>query len=137
MTITLNVEQAPIPIRPGQVQNKLQCDTAVEQPEVTQQGIRVAQGVSKTLVVIGFVSDDYRMSFADLADYLGKQRSGFGEPTPGPSATIALVGGAICDAHLARSGQLNNYGFDAGRSAMRSRRRTCRSPLANSAVAVR
>src|SRR3979411_988662 len=68
MTITLNFEQGTNPdTAQVQVQNKLQLATPRLPPEVQQQGISVTKAFKTFLVVIGFVSDDGSMSFADIA----------------------------------------------------------------------
>src|SRR6204780_5709819 len=68
MTITLYFAQGTNPdTAQVQVQNKLQLATPLLPPEVQQQGISVTKAFKTFLVVIGFVSDDDSMSFADIA----------------------------------------------------------------------
>src|SRR3984957_2748660 len=87
MTITLNFEQGTNPdIAQVQVQNKLQLATPLLPPEVQQQGIKVAKAFKTFLVVIGFVSDDDSMSFADIADFLASNVQDPVSRTPGVGA---------------------------------------------------
>ena len=53
-----------------QVQNKLQLATALLPAEVKQQGIQVAKSVRNFLMVVAFVSQDGRLTNADLGDYV-------------------------------------------------------------------
>ncbi len=53
-----------------QVQNKLQLATPLLPQVVQQQGIKVVKSSSSFLMVLGFVSDDGRLSASDVADYV-------------------------------------------------------------------
>src|ERR1700678_3707099 len=84
MTITLYFEQGTNPdIAQVQVQNKLQLATPLLPPEVQQQGISVTKAFKTFLVVIGFVSDDDSMSFADIADFVASNVQDPVSRTPG------------------------------------------------------
>ena len=71
MQIVVTFEQGTDPdIAQVQVQNKLNLATPMLPQEVQQQGIRVAKYQMNFMLVAGLVSDDGRMSSADLADYI-------------------------------------------------------------------
>ncbi|MEY9537962.1 multidrug efflux pump [Bradyrhizobium diazoefficiens] len=53
-----------------QVQNKLQLATPLLPQVVQQQGIKVVKSSSSFLMVLGFVSEDGRLSASDIADYV-------------------------------------------------------------------
>src|ERR1700678_2955798 len=112
MTITLNFEQGTNPdIAQVQVQNKLQLATPLLPPEVQQQGISVTKAFKTFLVVIGFVSDDDSMSFADIADFVASnvqdpisRINGFGD--------FQTFGGAQYAMRIwLDPAKLNNYGL--------------------------
>jgi multidrug efflux pump len=65
--------QANADIAQVQVQNKLQLATPLLPQVVQQQGIRVAKSSSSFLMVLGFVSEDGRLSASDVADYVASQ----------------------------------------------------------------
>jgi hydrophobe/amphiphile efflux-1 (HAE1) family protein len=111
MTITLNFEQGTNPdIAQVQVQNKLQLATPLLPPEVQQQGIRVAKGFKTFLVVVGFVSDDDSMSFADIADYLASNVQDPVSRTPGVGNYL-LFGAQYAMRIWLDPAKLNNYGL--------------------------
>ena len=111
MTITLNFEQGTNPdIAQVQVQNKLQLATPLLPPEVQQQGIRVAKGFKTFLVVIGFVSDDDSMSFADIADFLASNVQDPVSRTPGVGNYL-LFGAQYAMRIWLDPAKLNNYGL--------------------------
>src|ERR1700723_468308 len=84
ITITLSFDQGTNPdIAQVQGQNKLQLATPLLPPEVQQQGIKVAKAFKTFLVVIGFVSDDDSMSFADIADFVASNVQDPVSRTPG------------------------------------------------------
>ncbi len=71
MTITLYFKQGSnADIAQVQVQNKLQLATPLLPTEVQQQGIRVAKSTRNFLLVVGFYSEDDKLSTADIADYI-------------------------------------------------------------------
>ena len=71
ITITLSFEQGTNPdIAQVQVQNKLQLAQPRLPTIVQQQGIRVAKATKNFLMVLGFVSNDDRLSSVDLADFI-------------------------------------------------------------------
>jgi multidrug efflux pump len=53
-----------------QVQNKLQLATPLLPQVVQQQGIKVVKSSSSFLMVLGFVSEDGKLSASDIADYV-------------------------------------------------------------------
>ncbi len=53
-----------------QVQNKLQLATPLLPQVVQQQGIKVVKSSSSFLMVLGFVSEDGRLTASDVADYV-------------------------------------------------------------------
>jgi hydrophobe/amphiphile efflux-1 (HAE1) family protein len=70
-TITLTFENGTNPdTAQVQVQNKLSLATPLLPQEVQQQGVTVAKAANNFLVVVAFISEDGRMSGADLADYV-------------------------------------------------------------------
>ena len=62
--------QADADIAQVQVQNKLQLATPLLPQVVQQQGIKVVKSSSSFLLVLGFVSEDGRLSASDIADYV-------------------------------------------------------------------
>jgi multidrug efflux pump len=111
MTITLNFEKGTNPdIAQVQVQNKLQLATPLLPPEVQQQGIKVAKAFKTFLVVIGFVSDDDSMSFADIADFLASNVQDPVSRTPGVGA-YQLFGAQYAMRIWLDPAKLNNYGL--------------------------
>jgi multidrug efflux pump len=69
--ITLTFDSSTDPdIAQVQVQNKLALATPLLPQEVQRQGITVAKSASNFLMVLGFVSDDGKMSGGDLADFV-------------------------------------------------------------------
>src|SRR5262245_42518070 len=62
--------QANADIAQVQVQNKLQLATPLLPQVVQQQGIKVVKSSSSFLMVLGFVSEDGRLSASDIADYV-------------------------------------------------------------------
>ncbi|HEY2464542.1 MAG TPA: efflux RND transporter permease subunit [Steroidobacteraceae bacterium] len=84
MTITLSFEQGSNPdIAQVQVQNKLQLATPLLPPEVQLQGIRVAKSTRNFLLVIGFFSEDDRMSSGDIGDFIASNVQDAISRTPG------------------------------------------------------
>ncbi len=70
-TITLTFENGTDPdVAQVQVQNKLALATPLLPQEVQQQGVQVTKSANTFLVVLAFISEDGRMSNADLADYV-------------------------------------------------------------------
>jgi multidrug efflux pump len=69
ISLTFN-NQADADIAQVQVQNKLQLATPLLPQVVQQQGIKVVKSSSSFLMVLGFVSDDGRLSASDIADYV-------------------------------------------------------------------
>ncbi|MGC0395731.1 multidrug efflux pump subunit AcrB [Bradyrhizobium sp. USDA 241] len=65
--------EADADIAQVQVQNKLQLATPLLPQVVQQQGIKVVKSSSSFLMVLGFVSDDGRLSASDIADYVASQ----------------------------------------------------------------
>src|SRR5882724_322943 len=111
MTITLNFEQGTNPdTAQVQVQNKLQLATPRLPPEVQQQGISVTKAFKTFLVVIGFVSDDGSMSFADIADYLASNVQDPVSRTPGVG-NFLLFGAQYAMRIWLDPAKLNNYGL--------------------------
>src|SRR6267378_5851558 len=111
MSITLNFEQGTSPdIAQVQVQNKLQLATSLLPPEVQQQGIKVAKAFKTFLVVIGFVSDDDSMSFADIADFLASNVQDALSRTPGVG-DYQLFGAQYAMRIWLDPAKLNNYGL--------------------------
>src|SRR6202048_1732058 len=111
MTITLNFEQGTNPdIAQVQAQNKLQLATPLLPPEVQQQGISVTKAFKTFLVVIGFVSDDGSMSFADIADYLASNVQDPVSRTPGVG-NFLLFGAQYAMRIWLDPAKLNNYGL--------------------------
>src|SRR5882724_9051990 len=111
MTITLNFEQGTNPdTAQVQVQNKLQLATPRLPPEVQQQGISVTKAFKTFLVVIGFVSDDGSMSFADIADYLASNVQDPVSRTPGVG-NFLLFGSQYAMRIWLDAAKLNNYGL--------------------------
>src|SRR6202171_974249 len=109
--ITLNFEQGTNPdIAQVQVQNKLQLATPLLPPEVQQQGIKVAKAFKTFLVVIGFVSDDDSMSFADIADFLASNVQDPVSRTPGVGNYL-LFGAQYAMRIWLDPAKLNNYGL--------------------------
>jgi hydrophobe/amphiphile efflux-1 (HAE1) family protein len=111
MTITLNFEQGTNPdTAQVQVQNKLQLATPLLPPEVQQQGINVAKGFKTFLVVVGFVSDDDSMSFADIADFIASNVQDPVSRTPGVG-NYQLFGAQYAMRIWLDPAKLNNYGL--------------------------
>jgi multidrug efflux pump len=111
MTITLNFAQGTNPdIAQVQVQNKLQLATPLLPPEVQQQGISVTKAFKTFLVVVGFVSDDDSMSFADIADFIASNVQDPVSRTPGVGA-YQLFGAQYAMRIWLDPTKLNNYGL--------------------------
>src|ERR1700723_1060771 len=111
MTITLNFEQGTNPdIAQVQGQNKLQLATKLLPPEVQQQGISVTKAFKTFLVVIGFVSDDDSMSFADIADFVASNVQDPVSRTPGVGNYL-LFGSQYAMRIWLDPAKLNNYGL--------------------------
>jgi multidrug efflux pump len=69
--VTLTFDNAVNPdIAQVQVQNKLQLAMPLMPQEVQRQGVNVSKASSGFLMVIGFVSEDGRMTKDDIADYV-------------------------------------------------------------------
>jgi len=69
--ITLTFQAGTDPdIAQVQVQNKLALATPLLPEEVQRQGVQVAKASSSFLMVLGFVSEDGKMSDIDLGDYV-------------------------------------------------------------------
>ena len=56
-----------------QVQNKLQAATPLLPQEVQRQGVQVVKSTINFLMVVGFVSEDGKLSQVDLSDYVSAQ----------------------------------------------------------------
>src|SRR5947209_8592628 len=70
VTITITFAGGTDPdIAQVQVQNKVALATPLLPTEVQQQGVRVTKSVNNFLMVVGFVSEDRKMSAADLGDF--------------------------------------------------------------------
>ncbi len=70
-SVTLTFDNAIDPdIAQVQVQNKLQLAMPLLPQEVQRQGVNVSKASTGFLMVIGFVSEDGRMSKDDIADYV-------------------------------------------------------------------
>ncbi|HEX5764738.1 MAG TPA: efflux RND transporter permease subunit, partial [Woeseiaceae bacterium] len=70
-SVTLTFDNAVNPdIAQVQVQNKLQLAMPLMPQEVQRQGVNVSKASSGFLMVIGFVSEDGRMTKDDIADYV-------------------------------------------------------------------
>ncbi|HZE92970.1 MAG TPA: efflux RND transporter permease subunit, partial [Rhizobacter sp.] len=70
-TITLTFDAATNPdIAQVQVQNKLALATPLLPQEVQQQGVQVVKATSSYLMVVGFVSQDGKLSGTDLSDFV-------------------------------------------------------------------
>ena len=70
-SVTLTFDNAVDPdIAQVQVQNKLQLAMPLLPQEVQRQGVNVSKESSGFLMVIGFVSEDGRMTKDDIADYV-------------------------------------------------------------------
>jgi multidrug efflux pump len=111
MTITLYFEQGTNPdTAQVQVQNKLQLATPLLPPEVQQQGISVTKAFKTFLVVIGFVSDDDSMSFADIADFVASNVQDPVSRTPGVGNYL-LFGSQYAMRIWLDPAKLNNYGL--------------------------
>ena len=71
VSITLTFDNATNPdVAQVQVQNKLQLAMPLLPPEVQQEGLSIAKSTKNFLMVMAFVSEDGKMSQADLADYV-------------------------------------------------------------------
>ncbi|MFC0168926.1 efflux RND transporter permease subunit [Pseudoduganella danionis] len=71
ISITLTFKSGTNPdIAQVQVQNKLQLATPLLPAIVTQQGLVVTKATMNFLMVLGFVSEDGKMTQADLGDYV-------------------------------------------------------------------
>ncbi len=71
VTITLTFEPEANPdIAQVQVQNKLQLAVPLLPQEVQQRGLQVSKAGNDFLLVVGFVSNDGRLSQGDIADYV-------------------------------------------------------------------
>jgi multidrug efflux pump len=109
MTITLNFQQGTDPdIAQVQVQNKLQLATPLLPQEVQQQGIRVAKSTKNFLLVVGFVSEDGRMSAADIADFIASTVQDTISRTPGVG-DYQLFGAQYAMRIWMDPAKLNNY----------------------------
>ena len=70
-TITVTFQAGTNPdIAQVQVQNKLQAATPLLPQEVQRQGVTVTKSTINFLMVLGFVSEDGKLSQVDLADYV-------------------------------------------------------------------
>ena len=69
ITVTFNAGTNP-DIAQVQVQNKLQAATPLLPQEVQRQGVTVTKSTINFLLVLGFVSEDGKLSQVDLADYV-------------------------------------------------------------------
>jgi hydrophobe/amphiphile efflux-1 (HAE1) family protein len=70
-TITLTFENGTDPdIAQVQVQNKLALATPLLPTQVQQQGVQVVKSATNFLNILAFISEDGRMSGADLSDYV-------------------------------------------------------------------
>ena len=69
VTITFDPEADP-DIAQVQVQNKLQAATPLLPQEEQRQGVTVTKSTINFLLVLGFVSEDGKLSQVDLADYV-------------------------------------------------------------------
>ncbi|MCF8207229.1 MAG: efflux RND transporter permease subunit, partial [Methylotenera sp.] len=69
ITVTFNAGTNP-DIAQVQVQNKLQAATPLLPQEVQRQGVTVTKSTINFLMVLGFVSEDGKLSQVDLADYV-------------------------------------------------------------------
>ncbi|PTT79059.1 hydrophobe/amphiphile efflux-1 family RND transporter, partial [Pelomonas sp. HMWF004] len=70
-SITLTFESGTNPdIAQVQVQNKLASATSLLPQEVQRQGVQVVKSTINFLMVLGFVSEDGKLSAVDLADYV-------------------------------------------------------------------
>ncbi len=83
-----------------QVQNKVALAQALLPSEVQLQGVVVAKAVRNFLIVIGFVSEDGRLTAADLGDFFGGHDSGSDQPRAG-RGRCAGVWHAVFDADMA------------------------------------
>src|ERR1700723_540737 len=111
MTITLYFAQGTNPdTAQVQVQNKLQLATPLLPPEVQQQGISVTKAFKTFLVVVGFVSDDDSMSFADIADFVASNVQDPVSRTPGVGNYL-LFGAQYAMRIWLDPAKLNNYGL--------------------------
>ena len=71
VSITLTFDSGTNPdVAQVQVQNKLQLAMPLLPPEVQQEGLSIAKSTKNFLMVMAFVSQDGKMSQADLADYV-------------------------------------------------------------------
>ncbi len=71
VSITLTFDSGTNPdVAQVQVQNKLQLAMPLLPPEVQQEGLSIAKSTKNFLMVMAFVSEDGKMSQADLADYV-------------------------------------------------------------------
>lgn len=71
VSITLTFDNATNPdVAQVQVQNKLQLAMPLLPPEVQQEGLSIAKSTKNFLMVMAFVSEDGKMTQADLADYV-------------------------------------------------------------------
>ncbi|MCE4555295.1 efflux RND transporter permease subunit [Roseateles cellulosilyticus] len=69
ITVTFNAGTNP-DIAQVQVQNKLQAATPLLPQEVQRQGVTVTKSTINFLLVLGFVSEDGKLSQVDLSDYV-------------------------------------------------------------------
>ncbi|MFG6489599.1 efflux RND transporter permease subunit [Roseateles sp. BYS78W] len=70
-TITLTFESGTNPdTAQVQVQNKLSAATSLLPQEVQRQGVQVVKSTINFLMVVGFVSEDGKLSGTDLSDYV-------------------------------------------------------------------
>lgn len=69
ITLTFSADTDP-DIAQVQVQNKLQTALPLLPQEVQQQGVSVAKSARNFLMVVGFVSEDGRLTGTDLSDFL-------------------------------------------------------------------
>ena len=115
-----------------QVQNKLKLAETQLPQEVQQQGVTVVKSVRNFIMVIGFFSEDGSMNRTDIADYVAANVQEVDEPRAGRGRADA-VRLAVCDAHLARSGQADPTTSSPRPTLQpRSARRTSRSRPASS-----
>jgi multidrug efflux pump len=113
-TITLNFDQGTDPdIAQVQVQNKLQLATPLLPQVVQQQGITVAKATKNFLLVIGLVSQDGRMTSADLGDLIASSVQDPISRTPGVG-DIQLFGAQYGMRIWLDPAKLNNYALTPG-----------------------
>jgi multidrug efflux pump len=91
-TITLTFDPAVNPdIAQVQVQNKLQLAMPLLPQEVQRQGVQVNKARTNFLMVVGFVSNDDRMTASDLSDFVASNLQDRLSRVPGVG-TVTLFG---------------------------------------------